>query len=467
MKLWKKIYLLTLVLFLVLINSGIFLVFHMTYQKDISVEQNRAQSVFDMMNSSLIRNMEVLDEQQRLGKYPLQALLETYEQYYKNQGVILKFWSSEECIYPEGGEEVQEWMFGEEERITIFTQNGITTVSITEKIQGFSQSYFLYYEQPLIQLTTTWKELQRLYLYISGTFSVLLAVVLLFLLRRLMKPVDELSRAVEEMKRGGYYSPNHVAVRGRDDIAKLGDNFNQMADIISENILKMKAEANQKQEFIDNFAHELKSPLTSIYGFAEYVGKARISDDEKEECMSFIMEESKRLLHLSYTLLDMAKLRGTQLPMCEFDAREFCKNVLYRLQDKMKEKKIEVSYAVGTETMYGNSLLLDSLIGNLLGNAINACEQGGIIKLVVDKNERGLCILVRDNGCGMNKEQVSHIMEPFYRVDKARSRDNGGTGLGLSLCRQIVMSHGGQITFDSSPGKGTIALVVLPLGTKE
>ena len=468
MKLWKKVYLITLVLSVVLVNCGIYLVFQMTYRKDITVEQNRAQSAFQMMESSLVRNMTVLDEQDRLGSSQLEVLLETYEKYYKEQNVKLKLWNeNENCIYPENGGERQKKLFRDnKEFMTISTKNKEKTICITKEITDFSEHYYLYYEEPLTELGRTWKELQKRYLFMSVSVSAFLAGILFFVLKRLMKPIDDLSRAVEATKEGEDYVPSHVEVKGKDDIAKLGESFNEMSDIIADNMAQIQEEAGRKQQFIDNFAHELKSPLTSIYGFAEYVGKANISDEEKEECMSFIMEESNRMLQLSYTLLDMAKLREQDLPMGSVETEQLCNKIQYQLQEKLESKKIKFSFVTHTDEIYGNELLFQSLIGNLIGNAIYSCNEGGKIKLEIDRKDKVYRIMVSDDGCGMTQEQLEHIIEPFYRVDKARSRENGGTGLGLSLCNQIVLAHQGELEFHSEPEKGTIAIVRIPVISK-
>lgn len=460
MKLWKKIYLITLILFLILINGGIYLAFHMTYKKDIEVEQNRAQSAFEMVCSSLTRNMESLQKDNQLGNNQMKILLTTYERYYSQQEITLKCWKGDAGIITGKDEKLDKTLFDEKKEIVkVFTNKDIKAVSITKIISDFDEKYYIYYEQPLYQLTETWNELQRSYIVISFMFSVMLAVILLIVLRRLTKPIDKLSDAVNKMKEGYYINPKHVDIKGNDDIARLGEQFNDMADTISDSILQIKEESEKKQQFIDNFAHELKSPLTSIYGFAEYVGKANISEDEREECMRFIMEESDRMLKLSYTLLNLAKLRGTDLQKSEIRTSELCAKIEKHIKPKLKEKNIEFVKYIESKEIYGNEILFISLIRNLIINGINACEENGKIELSIYENTKEYKITVVDNGCGMTSEEVKHILEPFYRVDKARSRNNGGTGLGLSLCNQIAIAHNGTITFETKRGAGTKVIV--------
>lgn len=460
MRLWKKIYLITLILFLILINGGIYLVFNMTYKKDINVEQNRAASVFDMVCASLTRNMQSLQKNDQLENNQIKILLTTYEQYYRQQEMTLKCWTEQDIILADENEKLDKSLFDDKKEIVnIFKNKDVTSVRITKILDVSDENYYIYYEQPLYQLTETWNELQRLYIIISITFSVMLAIVLLLILRRLTKPIDRISDAVNKMKEGYYIHPQHVDIKGKDDIARLGESFNDMADTISDSILQIQQEADKKQQFIDNFAHELKSPLTSIYGFAEYVEKANISETEKEECMKFIMEESDRMLKMSYTLLDMAKLRGSELEKSHISIMDMCEKIEKHIEPKLKEKNIQFTKHIAAEIMYGNEILLTSLISNLIINGTNACEKNGKIDLSIYENEKEYKIVVIDNGCGMTAEEAKHILEPFYRVDKARSRDNGGTGLGLSLCNQIAKVHNGNIAFETKKGEGTKVIV--------
>ena len=275
-----------------------------------------------------------------------------------------------------------------------------------------------------------------------------------------MKPIDELTQVVDSMADGNLNS--RASEQGKDEIAILGKHFNQMADKIQENIELIQRESAVKQEFVDNFAHELKSPLTSIYGFAEYIQKANVSEEEKMQCMGFIMDESNRLLQLSYTLLDMAKIRNDDIHIEEVNLAVLEKSIKKRMKELCKERKITLNCKRNVQSMYANEVLLHSLLCNLIQNAIYACNAGGTVTWGVEDAGETLRIYVEDNGCGMTKEQVSRVKEPFYRVDKARSREEGRTGLGLAICSQIVEYHNGQMDIQSVVDKGTKIIVVFP-----
>ena len=127
-----------------------------------------------------------------------------------------------------------------------------------------------------------------------------------------------------------------VLIKGKDDIAVLGEHFNKMAQKIQSDISKIQQEAQAKQAFVDNFAHELKSPITSIYGFAENIQKANVPAQEIAECMGFIMDESSQLLKLSYMLLDMAKIRHKEIAMCDISILKVFDGIWEPLKKKGK-----------------------------------------------------------------------------------------------------------------------------------
>lgn len=458
MKLWQKIYLVTIGIFVILLNSGIYLVFEMTYHKDISSEQKSAASSYNMIATDLIRNFGELDRQGRLSKIQIHSLLEIYENYYSEEAIGLTLWQGKTCIYPDEGFPVRAFEVTDtEEQIKILEQEGQKVIQVQGLLYENEEKYYLRYEKALSELSDTWDRLEKRYLLISIGASAGLAFLLFLVLRRMMQPIQELTEAVDEMSGGNLNS--RIVVRGNDDIAILAGHFNEMAKKLQGDILLMQKEAQAKQMFVDNFAHELKSPLTSIYGFAEYIQKAKVPEQEKTECMGFIMEESTRLLNLSYTLLDMAKMRKKDVPMQEILAEELFAGVRKQLEAICEEHGVTLHFKKDAKMLYGNEILLQSLLYNLVHNAAYACGKGGEITVTLKTMEETTCLLVEDNGCGIPQEEIEKITEPFYRVDKARSREGGRCGLGLSLCRQIVEFHDAELSFSSEEGKGTKVMI--------
>lgn len=459
MKLWQKVYLFTMILFVVLLNVGMYVVFELTYQKDIGVEQKQAEAEYNMLTDMVVRSLNSLYNQGDVTDAKLQRVMEKYENYYDDT-LCLTLWKGENCVYPENADNLRDWNDVSGRNEIIITGTDLKKITVQGKIYEGEETLYLRYEKELTELNEVWDKLQTNYLVISLLFSFVLAISLFIILRRTMKPITQLTKVVDDMAEGNWESK--APETGKDEVATLGRHFNRMADKIQDNIQQIRQEADAKQEFVDNFAHELKSPLTSIYGFAEYVQKANIPEDEKIQCMSYIMDESKRLLQLSYTLLDMAKIRNEAINIEEVKLCDVEEQIQKRMETLCAERGVTLVCNRSADTMFANEVLLFSLLCNLIQNAVYACKSGDIVTWGVEEEGANIRIYVEDNGCGMTKEQVKRVKEPFYRVDKARSREAGRTGLGLAICSQIVEYHNARMDIQSEPDKGTIITVLFP-----
>jgi len=459
MKLWQKVYLFTMILFVVLLNVGMYVVFELTYQKDIGVEQKQAEAEYNMLTDMVVRSLNSLYNQGDVTDAKLQRVMEKYENYYDDT-LCLTLWKGENCVYPENADNLRDWNNVSGRNEIIITGTDLKKIIVQGKIYEGEETLYLRYEKELTELNEVWDKLQTNYLVISLSFSFVLAISLFIILRRTMKPITQLTKVVDDMAEGNWESKAPEA--GKDEVATLGRHFNRMADKIQDNIQQIRQEADAKQEFVDNFAHELKSPLTSIYGFAEYVQKANIPEDEKIQCMSYIMDESKRLLQLSYTLLDMAKIRNEAIHIEEVKLCDVEEQIQKRMETLCAERGVTLVCNRSADTLFANDVLLFSLLCNLIQNAVYACKSGDIVTWGVEEEAANIRIYVEDNGCGMTKEQVKRVKEPFYRVDKARSREAGRTGLGLAICSQIVEYHNARMDIQSEPDKGTIITVLFP-----
>jgi len=458
-RLWQKVYLVTIILFVVVLNIGIYVVFELTYKKDIEAEQKQAETQYNILNSGLVRSLDSLYSQGDVTDSKLQRVIENYENYYDDE-IRLTLWREESCVYPGNNQMLRDWKHTDGKNELITEGNKNKKITVRGKLYEGEVPLYLQYEKELTELKEVWDRLRLKYIMISVGFSLILAVFLFGILRKTMKPIDELTKTVDSMAEGKLES--RASGRGKDEIATLGRHFNQMADRIQENMQLIQKEAEAKQEFVDNFAHELKSPLTSIYGFAEYIQKANVSEDEKVQCMGYIMEESNLLLQLSYNLLDMARIRNEEVHMEEINLEDMEEQIKKRMEALCQERKVTLDCKRNVTDMYANEVLLYSLLCNLIQNAVYACESGDTVSWSVEEETDEFKICVEDNGCGMTKEQIRRVKEPFYRVDKARSREAGRTGLGLAICAQIVEYHNGKMDIQSEIDKGTIVTILIP-----
>ncbi|MBO5981529.1 MAG: HAMP domain-containing histidine kinase, partial [Clostridia bacterium] len=268
-------------------------------------------------------------------------------------------------------------------------------------------------------------------------------------------PLKNLQDAANAVSHGDFTV--HADETGNDEFASLAIDFNSMTDKINDQINQLKTVADEKQRMLDNLGHEMRTPLTSIYGYAEYAFRNRLEEEKQLQTMLNIMEESKRLKRIGDILLEGAYLRENKIEKSRVSAAKLLERIQNIFIMRAGDKRVKITYKCEDIYVCGDKALLEILISNLTENALRACKEGGEIELGAYIIENAKTVYVRDNGIGMTNEQLAHITEPFYRTDKARSRRDGGTGLGLALCKTIADSHGAELYFESAPEKGTTA----------
>lgn len=209
------------------------------------------------------------------------------------------------------------------------------------------------------------------------------------------------------------------------------------------------------------FAHELKTPMTSIIGFADLLRQGNMDESTRMMASEYIFSEGKRLERLSFKLLELLLLKKDTLAMTRVWLNAYLTEIERALAPNMKAKNIRLVCKADAKRVIFETDLVKSLLYNLVDNASKAMDRGGIIAVHGIAIPGGCQFQVVDNGRGMEPEELTKITEAFYRVDKARSRSQGGAGLGLALCKQIVALHNGSIQFASTPGKGTRVTVTL------
>ena len=223
-------------------------------------------------------------------------------------------------------------------------------------------------------------------------------------------------------------------------------------------------ETSKTKKFMENFTHELKTPITSILGYSDLMEKYYLDPGEQEQALKALSFEANRLNSLSKQMLDIFITQNEKPEFSDLDSGIFCKKLIFSLD--ALSSKYDIDYAIRFDpgTFAGNEALLLSLVTNLADNAfkatVNAAKKDPVIIRGAHRNEHYF-ISVSDRGTGINKENLNKITEPFYREDKARSRKQGGAGLGLALCSEIAKLHGSKLVFRSKKNKGTSVSISL------
>ncbi len=291
--------------------------------------------------------------------------------------------------------------------------------------------------------------------------AVLVGGVILLVLFFVMRNMQKLSKATRQFARGKYDA--RVEIRSHDEIGTLAEDFNWMANAMNTQMEQLQGEVQRQEEFTAAFAHELKTPLTSIIGYADTIRQMELSPEETDMCADYIYRQGKRLQSLSYKLLEMTLAQKQEIIFREIYVPEFLREIQKTVAISLREKELQLVVSAQEGMLYGDRELLSSVFINLIDNAKKASEKGGKIWLTGLALPEGYSIIVQDEGCGLPPEELSRIAEPFYMVDKSRSRREGGVGLGLTLCRKIIELHQGSWQFQSEPGSGMRITVLFGL----
>ena len=450
MKFWQKTYLLTLLLFLVFLNGGIFSLAVYTNSKTMDSAIAAARSEQYYIAGSLERDIEDTganeSESRRL------QIIQSYGSFYEKHSVKLAFFEGDKTVYSSFGE-LPEAIIN---TVSVKKTDGERHVIICTLLSDGKTAFI--YGKSIAERDAELRGILLTYSLIALCSSLLLAFILYFVLYKLTSPLAKLKTATESIAAGDY------SVRAdenrKDEFGDLGRSFNAMVDTVNAQMDGLKLNAAQKQRLVDNLAHELRTPLTSIYGYAEYLRRTKTNEDEKINCAISIMAESQRLKSISEKLLDTAYIREHELSSAAVPLAPLFKDAALRYSKQAKVRGVDIKTECGDISVRGDETLLSLLFGNLLENAVKACENGG--QVLLSASDDGECVkaVVSDDGKGMTEEQLKHITEPFYRTDRSRSRADGGAGLGLALCRTIAESHGAKLEFSSEPGKGTQVFLI-------
>lgn len=272
-------------------------------------------------------------------------------------------------------------------------------------------------------------------------------------------PIRKLSRSTRAIA-GGQYT-RRVNVRSQDELGQLAEDFNHMASNLEVKIQELAEAAQRQRDFTASFAHELKTPLTSVIGYADTLRSRELSRQQQVEAADYIFSEGKRLEAMSLSLLDLFALERQAPQMGPVQAQALARAVAESSRYLLRERRVQLVVTVEPGQFQGEQNLLKTLLYNLVDNARKASQPGGVVELRGAAAQGGYAFCVADHGQGIPPEALNRVTEPFYMVDKSRARAQGGAGLGLALCQQIARAHGTRLDIESQVGGGTRVTIVL------
>ena len=300
--------------------------------------------------------------------------------------------------------------------------------------------------------------------FIASLFAFTIAFICVYFVSyRLTKPLREMSAATTQYANGDF--SKRITVKrsklfGESEIDELADAFNTMAQALA--TLEMS-----RRSFVANVSHELKTPMTTIGGFIDGILDGTISPDKQRHYLQIVSDEVKRLSRLVTGMLNMSKLEAGELDLkpVKFDISEMIFQTLLGFEQLIDNKHIEIR---GLDTLQSNEVVADrdminQVVYNLIDNAVKFTQDGGYIEVSSKSDAEKVIVKIRNSGRGIPSEEIDKIFERFYKVDKSRSYDIKGAGMGLYLVKTMVELHGGQITARSVPGEFAEFIFTLPL----
>lgn len=294
-------------------------------------------------------------------------------------------------------------------------------------------------------------------------------VIVLYTIRRSLSPLQKITGALSRVREGTY--GEKIEYSAKDEIGELASSFNTMSETIHLKEEEAKKMDTAKDEFLAMITHELKTPLVPIRGYADILLSGHLGDmtEKQKERVSIIKSSAASLLQLISDLLDVQKLELGQLKMKKEDAdiRDTVTKSIQTLQPQAEEEKISIVNEIGTSIIPHDSDRILQVLTNLIKNSLKAVKpETGVIRLSSEETRDELKISVSDNGSGIPYERQDKLFTKFYQADASLTREKGGSGLGLSICKGIIEAHGGKISLQSAPNSGTTVTFSLPLGHK-
>jgi signal transduction histidine kinase len=254
-----------------------------------------------------------------------------------------------------------------------------------------------------------------------------------------------------------------ATITTKDEIGELSSDFNRMADALEAHVQHLEDESRQRENFVTSFAHELKTPLTSIIGYADMLRSQKVDEETHFRSANYIFTEGRRLERLSLKLLELMVLNRQEFERYPVNAADVSVRLWETASSALQEKYgVSLSVDLPDATIYIEPDLIQTMLLNLIDNAGKASKEGQRVSVRGKCCPAGYRISVTDQGTGIPAEELSHITEAFYMVDKSRSRAQNGAGLGLALCDAIAKLHQTELTFQSELVKGTTVSVFVP-----
>ena len=468
MKLWQKIFLYTLILVMLAVGMTSILLLKNSYLLAMNQKKQSVYSEHEFFISSF-KSMVITERLKKnvvfLEKEQVERLMkEVMEEGAVASTIFLDGEKKQICANKR--EEIPRELLTLTEKEKDICMQGKADKMYTasmERIEGVN--YYFVTAADISDVLQIHKNMLKRIQIISMGCAVGIAVILLVVVKLLLLPLQKINAGTGAIAQGEY--EKRIPEKGGDELSELAHNMNRMAGAVEKNVKALENVAESRKQFIDNLAHEMKTPLTSILGFSDLLQiEKHISDEKRIEYAGIIKEEAARMRTLSGKLMELITVGEANVEWSLEEMETIFREMQTTLEVIADRQKIRLLCQSEKGQLLVDRELFKSLIYNLVDNAVKASAEGGNIRVQGYFREDEFVVTVEDEGVGIPKEEIGKIMQAFYMVDKARSRKEGGAGLGLALCGEILKLHRGTMKFESELHHGTCVTVRMKGGQR-
>ena len=474
MKLWKKVFVCTFILFEILFNAAsIYLIEH-NFNQNLKKEVDRGLSEQLIVQaqlqtdwtyvSSLNQQIGTTDNSQNF----LMNNTQKYTRYFDDSRVFIEILDDQNNpVFSNfigefnGKRDELDGLVSDGRQYIIRDIGSKTYLFVSGSMALDNTDYKLSYIRDISDVYGEKMSQVSLFFKMNIAITIILASGLYVLIWFLTRSIRMLNKSAQTIAGGDY--TQRVPVLSSDEIGILAQNFNQMAQAVESNVDALELTAKNRQDFINFLTHELKTPLTSIIGYADFLRTAKYNEEVFFKALTYIYSEGKRLESLSFKLMELILIGSKTTDMRYEDVVAVCADIEQAIKPQLEKYGIGLQVEVAPHMLFMEQDLFMLLCTNLLDNAIKASMPGSRIYLSgYITADLKYALEVRDEGIGIAEEDIPKIFEPFFVVDKARTKANHGAGLGLAICAEIVRLHEGRIEIVSQLGRGTTVRIAFP-----
>ncbi|MBN1053147.1 sensor histidine kinase [Clostridium botulinum] len=473
MKLWQKIYFFSLLLLIVTLNIAGFILIQKLHNNLLEKEVEKCLSEQKIVSSEFRINSLALQKIYYLNTAPeinmsISTLMSEYNSLIDREagqhGDIEILDQQNKILYsdvkfpvPDEKQELENLSVGKTNYI-IKTLDGKQYLYVSSLVNVYNVPIKIHYAKDISNIYIEKMNQYALFMKLDILICSLFAIFMFFVSRLITKPINTLIDSTQKISLGQY--SERVRIKSKDEFNVLSNHFNLMAQTIEDKINELEISNIEKETFINNLTHELKTPLTSIIGYANLIRTSKYNEELFFESADYIYKEGKRLEQMAFKMMDLIYAKTQEIKLTPEKIMPIIYEVKKSLRVKFKDKNIDLIIEEKDCILDVDKDLIKIALCNLVENAIKASRNDSKIYIRVFVLNDKIFISVLDSGTGMTKEHLDKIWQPFYVVDKARSRKNNGAGIGLSICKKIAEIHNADIKINSELGKGTEVTII-------